>query len=59
MKYIKIGELAREVGLCPETIRLAEKQGRIPPARRTPGGWGVWGEEDLDKLKEVLLKETR
>ena len=65
---LSIGELAREVGLTPKTIRFYEAIGLIPKARR--GGMGrrrLYGLEDVERLRfvrtarslELSLAQTR
>ena len=37
-RILSIGVLADHFGLSPQTLRVWESQGRIPPALRTAGG---------------------
>lgn len=47
---MKIGELARRLGINTKTIRFYESIDLIPPADRTPSGYRDYGEEDADRL---------
>lgn len=45
-----IGWLANESGFGVDAIRFYERIGLLPPARRTPAGYRVYGSADLDRL---------
>lgn len=49
---IHIGAASRELGVTPEYLRLLERQGRIPLARRDSNG-RVYSEADLRNLKAL------
>jgi len=51
---LRIGELAAQFGLNPRTIRYYEALGLLPPPRRTPSGYRVYGEADVARLRFVL-----
>jgi len=48
-----IGDLARAVGVDAKTVRFYEETGVLPPARRLPNGYRVYGENDLSRLRFV------
>jgi DNA-binding transcriptional MerR regulator len=47
---VHIGAASRELGVTPEYLRLLERQGRIPRARRDHNG-RIYGEADLRYLR--------
>ena len=47
-----IGEVARELGVTPQHLRVLEWQGRIPPARRDFNG-RIYSEIDIALLKRM------
>jgi len=47
---MQIGELARSTGCPLDTIRYYEKQGLLPPPRRSPGNYRVYGAEHAERL---------
>jgi DNA-binding transcriptional MerR regulator len=49
---IHIGAASRELGVTPEYLRLLERRGRVPRARRDWNG-RVYGETDLRFLKAL------
>jgi MerR family transcriptional regulator, repressor of the yfmOP operon len=56
---LRIGEVAKLVGTTPRTIRYYEEIGLLPPGEaRESGRHRVYGEEDVERLREALrLKE--
>ena len=52
-----VSQVARQIGRSERWLREAEKQGKIPTARRDLNGWRVYTEEDIEKLKALLIPE--
>jgi DNA-binding transcriptional MerR regulator len=50
----QIGEVARELGINPKTIRYYEEIGLIPTAQRTETGYRVYDQADIDRLAFIL-----
>lgn len=50
---MKIGELARQSGVSPDTIRHYERLGLLPGITRTEGGFRVYGPEATRRLRLV------
>jgi DNA-binding transcriptional MerR regulator len=50
---MKIGELARATGLNTRTIRFYEQEGLLPDPCRTPSGYRMYGEKDVERLEFV------
>lgn len=48
-----IGELARQVGLTPRTIRYYEDIGLLNSVRRVEGGRRIYTEEDVRRLRFI------
>ncbi|MFZ5911984.1 MAG: MerR family transcriptional regulator [Chloroflexota bacterium] len=51
MKYLRTSDLARDVGIHPNTVRLYLDWGLIPPVERTPAGYRIFTQRHLDCLK--------
>lgn len=47
---VRIGELARRVGVNPKTVRYYENIGLLASAERTSAGYRVYGEGDADRV---------
>ena len=52
---MRIGELARKLGVNPKTLRYWEEIGLLPAPNRNSSGYRVYTEEHL-KLCEFILK---
>ncbi|GAB2669423.1 MerR family transcriptional regulator [Arenimonas aestuarii] len=48
-----IGEAARRVGVSPATLRLYERRGLLPPAKRSLSGYRKYSAEDLRRARLV------
>lgn len=48
----RIAEAARLIGVSPSALRQWERQGLIRPMR-TPGGYRLYSQDDLDRLRRV------
>lgn len=53
----QIGEVAEAVGLSLRTIRHYEEVGLVPPSERTAGGFRLYTDEDIDRLR--LIKHMK
>ena len=52
---MRIGELAREAGVTPRTVRYYEEIGLLPEAdERAAGAHREYGDEDLARLRELV-----
>lgn len=51
---LSIGPLADRFGVCPETLRLWERQGLLPPSTRTPGGHRRYGPQHVEALRRLF-----
>jgi len=47
---VRIGELARVVGVNPKTVRYYESLGLLPPAERTSAGYRIYGPDDAGRV---------
>jgi DNA-binding transcriptional MerR regulator len=54
---VRIGELARQVGVSTDTVRFYERSGWLPRAARRDNEYREYGEPDLEHLR--LLIELR
>ena len=51
---LKIGEVAREAGVLPSTVRYYTQIGLLSPASHTPGGYRLYNSKDtLRRLEEI------
>lgn len=53
----QIGEVATEVGLSLRTIRHYEEVGLVPPSGRTSGGFRLYTDDDIERLR--LVKDLK
>ncbi|MCI1900668.1 MAG: Zn(2+)-responsive transcriptional regulator [Enterobacter sp.] len=49
----RIGELAKRAGVTPDTVRYYEKQQMIDHEVRTEGGFRLYTDKDLQRLKFI------
>lgn len=49
--YLKTTDIARSVGIHPNTVRLYEAWGFLPPIPRTPNGYRCFTEAHLEQLR--------
>jgi hypothetical protein len=52
-----INEVAKEVGVSPQSIRNWERDGLIPIAHRTPGGHRRFSDEHVRAIEKILRGE--
>jgi len=50
---MNIGQLARQAGVPIDTVRYYERQQLLPTARRSAGGYRVFSESDLTRLRFI------
>jgi DNA-binding transcriptional MerR regulator len=50
-KYLRTSDLARAVGVHPNTVRLYVDWGLVPPVERTPSGYRLFTRRHLDCLR--------
>ncbi len=55
MKYLKTSEIAKSVGIHPNTVRLYEKWGLLPTAARSPAGYRQFTGAHLVQVKLIRL----
>lgn len=53
--YYLTSEIARAVGVHPNTVRLYEEWGYLPPVPRTPSGYRKFSKIHLDQVKLIRL----
>jgi DNA-binding transcriptional MerR regulator len=51
MKYLRTSDLARAVGIHPNTVRLYVDWGLLPPVERSPSGYRLFTQRHLDCLR--------
>ena len=55
MRTYRTGELADDVGVHPNTVRLYEEWGFLSPARRDPNGYRVFTEQHMQQMRLARL----
>ena len=58
-RILRVAEVARELGCSERFLREAEKRGKLPKARRDLNHWRVYTDEDIAKLRELLVPNKR
>ena len=53
MKMYRIGELARLAAVTPDTIRYYEKEDMMNAPARSAGGFRLYNDDDLQRLKFI------
>ena len=53
--YIRTSEIAKAVGVHPNTVRLYEEWKLLPPIPRTPAGYRMYNEAHLDQMRLARL----
>lgn len=51
---MRIGEVAKRLGLSPETLRFYEREGLLPPPGRSDGGYRAYGVADAERLRLLV-----
>ncbi len=55
---MRIGEVASQAGVSPQTIRFYERTGVLAPAARTPSGYRDYGDDTLGRLAFVRAAQA-
>ncbi len=55
---MKIGELALKSGVTSSAIRFYERSGLLPCAERGSNGYRVYGEDALERLRQITLGQS-
>lgn len=50
----RIGEVADRLGVSPRTIKYYEEIGLLTPGERSPGGFRLYAEPDIERLQRIL-----
>src|SRR5262245_46132108 len=50
---LRTGDVARLVGVSPDTIRIYERRGVLPRPRRGPNGYREYGPETADRVRLI------
>ncbi len=53
VRGLRVAEVADAIGVKPDTIRFYEREGLLPPPRRTPSGYRSYDDRALDRLKFI------
>jgi len=51
---MRIGELARQVGVSTDTVRFYERSGWLPPASRRDNDYREYGDPDVEHLRLLI-----
>lgn len=54
----QVGEVARQLGLNPQTLYFYERIGLIPPPQRTEAGYRLFSPRDLERLEFITRAKT-
>ncbi len=54
-RYLRTSDLSRAVGVHPNTVRLYERWGFLPPIPRSPAGYRLFTEAHLDQMRLARL----
>ena len=50
----RIGEVAEKLKVSTRTVKYYEEMGLIKPEDRSPGGFRLYAEEDIERLRRIL-----
>jgi len=53
LHHMQIGEVAEQTGLSLRTLRYYEEVGLVTPSSRTPGGFRLYSETDVARLRLI------
>ncbi|NPV69224.1 MAG: MerR family transcriptional regulator [Firmicutes bacterium] len=55
VKYLRTSDIARVIGVHPNTVRLYEALGFLPPVPRSPAGYRLFTEAHLEHIRVVWM----
>lgn len=55
MKHYKTSEIARLFAIHPNTVRLYEEWGLLPPVSRTPSGYRLFTQAHVDQIRLIRM----
>ncbi len=55
---MRIGELAKHVGISADWLRRQERTGNIPAAPRDRNGHRRYDEDDVDRIRRVVFDSS-
>jgi len=58
-KYYRVHEIAKMIDRDKTTIFRWEKDKKIDPPARDSRGWRLYTEEDLNKMKEIIISNLK
>nr|WP_069967260.1 MTH895/ArsE family thioredoxin-like protein [Desertifilum tharense]OEJ75260.1 hypothetical protein BH720_11130 [Desertifilum tharense IPPAS B-1220] len=50
---LQVSEVSRQLGLNPQTLYFYERIGLIPPPQRTPAGYRLFSQQDIERLSFI------
>ncbi|MDJ1168446.1 MerR family DNA-binding protein [Roseofilum sp. BLCC_M154] len=50
----QVGEVSRTLGINPQTLYFYERIGLIPPPERTPAGYRLFSQSDMERLAFIV-----
>jgi DNA-binding transcriptional MerR regulator len=54
-----IGEVADRLNVSVGWLRIGERLGALPLARRTPAGWRYYTSDDLERLRRLGVGQRK
>jgi DNA-binding transcriptional MerR regulator len=58
-RTLTISQAAEALGVGPAWLRLGERLGALPVARRTTSGWRYYTPEDIERLRRLGVGERK
>src|SRR5947209_17576098 len=53
IRPLRSGELARQAGVSPDTLRHYERRGLLPPPQRSAAGYRLYSNEALGRVRLI------